>query len=139
MLCRTSYYLKSFLPAVINLWNNIPDDIRLNQSKSGFKTYLSQNINKIPLHFHLGCRRELICLAKLRLQSRVLRDHLFKKKSKIAECIFFFQTSDGYTFQHENLDIVMFSFKEKTLFSKQKKVSIYWHSYHIFPNLYSSK
>lgn len=38
ILCRTSYYQKSFLPAVINLWNNIPDDIRLNQSKSGFKS-----------------------------------------------------------------------------------------------------
>ena len=79
VLCRTSYYQKSFLPAVVNLWNNIPDDIRLNQSKSGFKTYLSQNINKIPLYFHFGCRREQICLARIRLQSSVLRDHLFKK------------------------------------------------------------
>jgi hypothetical protein len=35
--CRTFYYQNSFLPASIKLWNNSPNDIRLNSSKCCFE------------------------------------------------------------------------------------------------------
>ena len=35
--CRTSLYSNSFLPAVINEWNNLPDEIKNAESLSSFK------------------------------------------------------------------------------------------------------
>ena len=39
--CRTSLYSNSFLPAVINDWNYLPDEIRNAESLSSFKYRLN--------------------------------------------------------------------------------------------------
>ena len=44
--CRTFYYQNSFLPSSIKIWNNKPNDIRLNSSKYCFKCFFKRNLGK---------------------------------------------------------------------------------------------
>jgi len=87
--CRTSYYKNSFLPSVINEWNSIPDDIKLNASKPAFKTYLNSTNCKIPKYFNYGPRKGQVLHARLRLNCSSLNDHLFSKHltdSRLCSC-----------------------------------------------------
>ena len=56
--CRTFYYQNSFLPASIKLWNNMPNDIRLNSSKSCFKRFLNRNLGKQSYYFNFGSQKD---------------------------------------------------------------------------------
>ena len=87
--CRTSYYQNSFLPSSVKLWNNLPLEVRNNQSKYSFKHFLNRNLVKIPKYYNFGCRKSQILLARLRLQSSLLKDHLFRKNiidSNLCTC-----------------------------------------------------
>ena len=77
---RTSFNMNSILSATINLWNNVPGEIRENSSKSNFKSYLNRNLKRVPKYFNFGSRKLQIIMARLRLQcSQLLKDHLFQK------------------------------------------------------------
>ena len=87
--CRTSFYQNSFLPSTINLWNNIPVEIRNNSSRNNFKRYLNRDFNRVPKYFNLGSRTLQIIMARLRLQCSLLKDHLFLKNvidSRLCTC-----------------------------------------------------
>ena len=77
--CRTFYYQNSFLPSSIKLWNNIPNDIRLNSSKCCFKRFLNRHLCKKSYYFNFGSRKEQIIFARLRLKCSSLKYHLFQK------------------------------------------------------------
>ena len=86
---RTSFYMNSFLPSTINLWNNVPREIRENSSKSNFKCYLNRNLKRVPKYFNFGSRKLQIIMARLRLQCSLLKDHLFQKNvidSRLCTC-----------------------------------------------------
>jgi hypothetical protein len=77
--CRTFYYQNSFLPSSIKLWNNIPNDIRLNSSKCCFKRFLNRNLCKKSYYFNFGSRKEQTIFVRLCLKCSSLKDHLFQK------------------------------------------------------------
>ena len=79
--CRTFYYQNSFLSSSIKLWNNIPNDIRLNSSKCCFKRFLNRNLGKKSYYFNLGSRKEQIISARLRLKCSSLKSLLHGKAS----------------------------------------------------------
>ncbi len=65
---RHDYYSKSFLPASIDLWNDLPFEIRCINSHKALKTRLkSLNTKKIPDYYHCGSRSLNILHTKLRL------------------------------------------------------------------------
>ncbi|XP_071149550.1 uncharacterized protein [Mytilus edulis] len=87
--CRTAFYQKSFLPSVIRSWNAIPDDIRLSPSKFTLKSYLNQNVRKMPNYYFYGDRKGQILHARLRMDCSNLNEHLFKRnlvESKNCTC-----------------------------------------------------
>ena len=77
---RTELYSRSFIPSAIDLWNNLPRDIRLLDSLSRFKIKLKQlflpNV-ETPLYFHTGDRKSSILHARLRNNCSDLKLHLF--------------------------------------------------------------
>ena len=78
--CRTSLYSDSFLPAVINDWNYLPDEIRNSESLSPFKYRL--NLDKpIPNKlFFFGDRKMQVIHTRLRNRCSSLNEHLYSKK-----------------------------------------------------------
>ena len=89
VVCRTSYYQRSFLPSTIQAWNMIPENVRLNPSKANLKSYLDQNILKSPIYFNSGNRRGQILHARLRLNCSSLNEHLFNRNliaSRLCSC-----------------------------------------------------
>ncbi len=62
------YYDKSFVPASIQLWNDLPSDIRSIRSYKALKSKIKNNSHKkIPKHFYYGKRTQNILQTKLRL------------------------------------------------------------------------
>ena len=87
--CRTSYNKKSFLPSVVSLWNTIPQCVRSNYSKAAIKSYLNENVIKIPKYFLYGSRKGQILHARLRMRNSSLNDHLFHcnlSNTKLCAC-----------------------------------------------------
>ena len=78
--CRTSLYSNSFLPAVINDWNYLPDEIRNAESLSSFKYCL--NLDKpIPNKlFFFGDRKMQVIHTRLCNRCSSLNEHLYSKK-----------------------------------------------------------
>ena len=85
--CTTFYYQHSFLPSSIKLWNNMPNDSRLNSSKSCFKRFLNRNLGNKSYYFNIGSRKEQIVFARLRLKCSSLKDHLFQNILLIQVCV----------------------------------------------------
>ena len=87
--CRTRLYSSSFLPAVINDWNSLPDEIKNAESLSAFKYRL--NVDKPcprKLYF-FGDRKIQILHARLRNRCSSLNEHLYLKKlvqSPLCRC-----------------------------------------------------
>jgi hypothetical protein len=81
--CTQTWINNIFLKEMIfkgdKLWNNIPNDIRLNSSKCCFKRFLNRNLGKKSYYFNFGSRKEQIIFARLRLKCSSLKDHLFQK------------------------------------------------------------
>ena len=87
--CRTTFYQNSFLPSVVRIWNNIPEEIRSNPSKPNLKRYLNQNLTKIPLYYNYGSRIAQVLHARLRMNSSSLNEYLFRKNltdSNLCSC-----------------------------------------------------
>lgn len=54
--CRTEHYRNSFLPSVVNEWNQLPVDIKAIRSLSIFKHKLNLHLTKSPLYFNVESR-----------------------------------------------------------------------------------
>jgi hypothetical protein len=52
------------LSSSIKLWNNIPNDIRLNPSKCFLKQFFNRNFSKKSYYFNFGSRKEKIIFAR---------------------------------------------------------------------------
>ena len=62
------YYKKSFVPASVELWNNLPVDFRCINSYKALKSRLKrENTKKVPVYFNYGTRSLNILHTKLRL------------------------------------------------------------------------
>ena len=87
--CRTSLYSSSFLPAVINEWNNLPDEIKNAESLSSFKYRI--NVDKpIPRKLYFfGDRKMQVIHARLRNRCSSHNEHLYLKhlvESLLCRC-----------------------------------------------------
>ena len=74
---RTNFYSEYFLPATINMWNNLPLDVRKSTSLSIFKNKLVTRSKETPKYYYVGTRKGQILHARLRMNSSSLNEHLF--------------------------------------------------------------
>ena len=87
---KTVSYFNSFLPSTIQLWNNLPLEIKCIESFSSFKNVLKKpTVDKIKdvKIFNYGSRKENILHCQLRNESSNLNAHLYHQYlSEIASC-----------------------------------------------------
>ena len=74
--CRTTKYQKSFLPNVVNLWNNLDDEHVQVESFVSFKSRLAQDDQVNDLYLY-GKRKLSMIHAQLRMYCSNLNCHLF--------------------------------------------------------------
>jgi len=99
---KTELYRNSFLPSTTQLWNSLPDFIKLSDSLSEFKHFLSKNDTKPPCYFYSGDRRSQIIHCKLRLHISDLNNDLVSRHvATDASCDCGFQSE---TVKHFLLD-----------------------------------
>ena len=74
---KKNYFLKSFLPSTIKLWNNLPRDIRNSDSLDTFKHKLSAHLNMINVYKpYLFCpNKNFVQIARLRMGLSALNAH----------------------------------------------------------------
>ena len=86
---KHDYYTKSFVPASVELWNNLPVDIRSINSFKVLKSRLKQeSLKNVPNYYHYGRRHLNILHTKLRLGcSDLNHDKSLIGISDINECI----------------------------------------------------
>ena len=78
--CNTQLYAHSFLPASIQDWNNLPNDVKHAPSLSIFKSKINSNITKSPKHFYFCLdRKSQIMHTRLRTRCSSLNQHLHSK------------------------------------------------------------
>ena len=77
--CRTELYKNSYFPCTTNLWNALPDNIKLQTSISAFKRLLSRNDITIPPYYFIGERKSQIIHCRLRLNMSDLNHDLFRR------------------------------------------------------------
>ena len=77
--CRTELYKQSFFPSTVDLWNALPDFIKLSSSLAQFKRYLSKDDVTVPPYFYSTNRSSEIIHCKLRLEISDLNSDLFKR------------------------------------------------------------
>ena len=75
--CRTELYKNSFFPSTTELWNNLPDSIKLCDSLSSFKRYLRRADVVVPPYFYGGEREAQTVHCRLRLGMSDLNEHLY--------------------------------------------------------------
>ena len=86
---NTSLYMNSFLPSTISAWNNLPGEVKLIDSVSGFKTYLKSDVPKTNDLFYYGKRRLQVLHTRLRNECSSLNHHLFVRNivpSPLCSC-----------------------------------------------------
>ena len=76
--CRTELYKKSFLPAVIEEWNELPIEIR-NDSLSCFKYYLNRDKPSPNKLYFIGERNLQVIHTQIRNKCSSINNHLFLK------------------------------------------------------------
>ena len=74
--CRTTKYKRSFLPNVVNLWNNLDDNDINVESLSIFKNRLQQDVRVNSLFLH-GSRKLSLIHSQLRMHCSNLNSHLY--------------------------------------------------------------
>ena len=77
--CRTKLYKKSFLPAVIEEWNELPIEIRNEDSLSCFKYYLNRDKPSPNKLYFTGERKLQVIHTQIRNNCSSLNNHLFLK------------------------------------------------------------
>ena len=79
LLTRTQLYYKSFLPACVREWNELPLDIRNSDSLPSFKQQLDKENTKVPGYYSSGNRLLQIHHTRLRTKCSSLNQHLYSK------------------------------------------------------------
>ena len=79
--CNTQFYQRSFLPAAIRDWNELPASIKNSGSLSIFKSRLTTHMGtaSVPRYFSVGDRFLNIQHSRLRTHCSNLHEHLFSK------------------------------------------------------------
>ena len=73
---RTTTYQKSFLPNVVNAWNNLVPDVTSIESLESFKNNITKT-SKINLLYYVGIRKPSITHAQMRMNCSNLNADLF--------------------------------------------------------------
>ena len=82
ILATNNLYKNSFLPSTISQWNKLSNDIKLSTSPNSLKWALNKSLNpnkKPPNYFNTGSRKGQILLARLRMETSNLNDHMVKR------------------------------------------------------------
>ena len=74
---RTNHYDNSFIPQATREWNLLPNEARNCTSINAFKSFLDQNMKRVPNHFYVGNRKAQILHTRLRLHCNSLNSYLF--------------------------------------------------------------
>ena len=86
--CKTALYSNSFLPATIQTWNSLPEDIKNSPSLYSFKQKLKHKI-EVPNFFRHGCRQGQLLLTRIRTNCSALNNDLVCKnisQSSLCTC-----------------------------------------------------
>ncbi|KAK3108292.1 hypothetical protein FSP39_005044 [Pinctada imbricata] len=75
---RTNLYRNSFFPDTVKKWNNLPQNVREDNSVSNLKLYLFKD-NKQHPYFNTGTRKGQILHSRLRMNCSSLNSTLFHK------------------------------------------------------------
>lgn len=87
--CRTSLFMKSFLPSVTTHWNSLPDVIKTDPSITKLKSHLNATNRKVPSYYLNGSRLGQIHHARLRMECSSLKFYLFRRNlvdSPLCSC-----------------------------------------------------
>lgn len=100
---RTEIFAQSFIPSSVNLWNNLPPDIKSIQSLSLFKLRVLQtfSVSKVPKYYSVGDRYMSILHARLRNNCSDLNYDLFCNHVKdymSCSCGFPVENAEHYFF-----------------------------------------
>ena len=113
--CRTTHHLHSYIPSVIRLWNDLPENLKNISNIQKFKKELSSLDNKstVPDYYHIGPRQAQILHARLRMNCSALRHHLYLKNiepSPYCSC-YGIETTAHFLFHCKNYTNSSASFK----------------------------
>ena len=106
--CRTKLYKKSFLPAVIEEWNELPIEIRNKDSLLCFKYYLNRDKPSPNKLYLIGERKLQVIHTQIRNNCSSLNNHLFLKNivdSPLCTCGGI-ETSEHFFFECNNDDAI---------------------------------
>ena len=102
---RLSSYRNSFIPCAVRTWNRLSHDTRSQPTLYAFKRAVMREcgIQKPPLFFSYGSKVNNILHTRLRLESSLLKAHLFslyptKVQSAACACGFSFETNNHFFF-----------------------------------------
>lgn len=80
ILCKTNFYMNSFLPSAVSSWNQLPLNIGQNQSITNLKSHLNpKSLNKPPRYYSTGTRLGQIYHTRPRLGCCSLHQDLYRK------------------------------------------------------------
>ena len=76
---NTNLFYNSFFPSSVRAWNDLSDEIKSSPSVSSFKYRLNRNRQIPPKYSNAGSRMGQILHARLRVESRSLNSHFYRK------------------------------------------------------------
>jgi hypothetical protein len=129
-LCRTEQYRSSFLPDVINSWNNLPRDIRNIENEKEFKHKLFVDRPQQIQLYYFGNRFENIIHSRIRMHCSCLKDHLHRLhviENPICSCQLDIETAEHYFLKCPLYAIqrnILFDKVEQTLFTARDSINI---------------
>ena len=77
--CQTQQYYSTFIPAVVQEWNNLPEEAKQFGSLICFKTFLNRDRKKVPKYYFVGNRKLQILHTRIRINCSSLNSDLFLK------------------------------------------------------------
>lgn len=86
---RKDTFKNSFIPAMTDVWNNTPENIRSIESRPELKAHLRRNRPPCNPFFLLGRRTLNITLARIRMKCSELNEHLYNMhilESPLCQC-----------------------------------------------------
>ena len=75
--CRTGSFKSSFFPTSTAFWNNLDENLKSIDDRSGFKNSIVKKKPTKNKYYFLGPRTTNIIMARLRMRCSELNDHLY--------------------------------------------------------------